>query len=149
MKLIIIILSLVLSLSSYAQEIPVEVVIWKDDKRCSCKKANISLKTSTKEVTVAFNGNRLLIPYLEQSEKGKLIFNINKAQFIFNDVNTNLRGTGEQWVLRVDYPPIDTPEYLGDKRVKWLYTLDPGNGALITEYRFTKPPRFRCKKYRP
>ncbi len=71
-------------------------------------------------------------------------FNYKNIKLTFNDVKINKTQQDMIWEIKIDKKPFEKQEYWYLKKklrkIKWLYTLDMGDGVVITEYRYTNPP---------
>jgi len=73
-----------------------------------------------------------------------ILFRYNKLFLKYNNIKLDKSSIGKLWQFKLDIKPFDEQEYwyLKEKmnRIKWIYTLDTGQGRILTEYRFKKPP---------
>jgi hypothetical protein len=71
-------------------------------------------------------------------------FDYKNIKLTFNDVKINRKQQDVIWEIKIDKKPFEKQEYWYLKKklrkIKWLYTLNMGNGVVITEYRYTNPP---------
>lgn len=62
----------------------------------------------------------------------------------FGNVIISKKRQEVKWEIKIVKKPFDKQEYWyirkKIKRIKWLYTLNMGDGGVITEYRYTKAP---------
>lgn len=74
-----------------------------------------------------------------------ILFRYKKLFLEYNNIKLDKSSIGKLWQFKLDIKPFDEQEYwyLKEKldKIKWIYTLDTGQGRVLTEYRFKKPPR--------
>lgn len=145
--LLIIIIVLLTPALIFGQE-PIKVSLSIDGKECRCMEYTVVFSTSNSRIEIKSNDG-YFIPDTTLNGKGDITIQFRKTQLIFTDLSLEVYKGGTMWHISIDYPPLSAEEvYSKDSKTKWAYSLVPGNSALITEFRYSKPRKIRCKKKR-
>ncbi|MEM7374966.1 MAG: hypothetical protein AAF587_40610 [Bacteroidota bacterium] len=145
-KLILFTFFLVIPIILFAQE-PIKIDLSIDGKKCRCPDYSIVFIMQDSIVEIKSTGG-YFVPDTTLTNRGDIAIRFGKKELLFTDLNLEEYYKSEKlWQLSIDYPPLSPQSsYSSDSEVKWAYSLVPGNTALITEYRYTKAKKIKCKR---
>lgn len=125
----------------------ISIEFWKNGDKCICQDLEVRLASEHNDVTFSGQGGFYFSDPISFAGKGNIVVEAGGVILSFMNLNLNVSG-GQKWKIHVDYRPFEdsNKEFIKIKDAKWLYSLEPGNGAIITEYRTTIGRRFKCRK---
>ncbi|GEM_PF-4735195 len=133
------------SITLFAQR-PIKINLSIDGKECPSIEYSIVFITPDSSVEIK-SVDGYFVPDTSLVKRGDIAIKFGKQELVFKNLTLGVHKGGSEWSVSVDYPPLIPEEsYSKDPKVKWAYSIVPGNNALITEYRYIKPKKIRCRK---
>lgn len=135
---------LLTTIGVFAQR-PIKVTLSIDGEQCSNMEYSIVFVTPDSSVEKK-SVDGYFVPDTSFVKRGDIVILFGKTRLVFKNLNLQVHKGGHLWNVYIDYPPLKAEEpYSKDPKVKWAYSLVPGNNALLTEYKYTKSKKIRCR----
>ncbi|WP_460961168.1 hypothetical protein [Spirosoma litoris] len=137
-------LLLLLSYSAFSQNTRITVKLFKEGKQKISHKPLKVILICEDTITLDADKASFVMPDLISGNKYTIVLTQNRYRLILNDIYVGWNDKLPLWKIDIDYAPINKDEaysipkeYIN--KIRWRYTLERGNGTVLTWYGFKRP----------
>ena len=131
--------------SSYSKSFTVKVKFYyKDSLVLLNDNFSINFLTNNDTIATRISKDTFYVEKFNVSNFSSVVFKYNNIVLCYNNIKLNKADLGKCWTFKLHSKPFVEQDYwyLKDvlEKIEWLYTLNTGQGIILTAYRFSPCP---------